>query len=55
MVDLQAALALPQLAHIENWQRRRETYTVLYNQGIADIDGLLPLQVKPNPRSAYYL
>jgi dTDP-4-amino-4,6-dideoxygalactose transaminase len=31
MFDLQAALALPQLSHIDDWQRRRETYTDLYN------------------------
>jgi dTDP-4-amino-4,6-dideoxygalactose transaminase len=55
MFDLQAALALPQLAHIDDWQRRRETYTDLYNQGFADVDGFLPLQVKPNRRSAYHL
>jgi dTDP-4-amino-4,6-dideoxygalactose transaminase len=55
MFDLQAALALPQLSHIDAWQRRRETYTDLYNQGFADIEGLLPLRVKPNRRSAYHL
>src|SRR5215510_8816865 len=55
MFDLQAALALPQLSHIDDWQRRRETYTNLYNQSFADIEGILPLQVKPNRRSAYHL
>jgi dTDP-4-amino-4,6-dideoxygalactose transaminase len=55
MFDLQAALALPQLSHIDDWQRRREAYTDLYNQGLADIEGILPLQVKPNRRSAYHL
>jgi dTDP-4-amino-4,6-dideoxygalactose transaminase len=55
MFDLQAALALPQLAHIDVWQRRRETYTQLYNRGFADIDGLQPLQVKPDRHSAYHL
>jgi dTDP-4-amino-4,6-dideoxygalactose transaminase len=55
MFDLQAALALPQLSHIDEWQRRRETYTDLYNQGFADIKGLLPLRIKPNRRSAYHL
>jgi dTDP-4-amino-4,6-dideoxygalactose transaminase len=55
MFDLQAALVLPQLSHIDDWQRRRETYTDLYNQGFADIEGLLPLRVKRNRRSAYHL
>jgi dTDP-4-amino-4,6-dideoxygalactose transaminase len=55
MFDLQAALALPQLSHLDDWQRRRETYTNLYNQGFANIEGLQPLQVKPNRRSAYHL
>jgi dTDP-4-amino-4,6-dideoxygalactose transaminase len=55
MFDLQAALALPQLSHIDDWQRRRETYTNLYDQGLANIEGLQPLQVKPNRRSAYHL
>jgi len=55
MFDLQAALALPQLSHIAEWQRRRETYTDLYNQGFADVEGLLPLRIKPNRRSAYHL
>jgi dTDP-4-amino-4,6-dideoxygalactose transaminase len=55
MFDLQAALALPQLSHIDDWQRRRETYTNLYNQGLANIEGLQPLQMKPNRRSAYHL
>jgi dTDP-4-amino-4,6-dideoxygalactose transaminase len=55
MFDLQAALALPQLAHIDDWQQRRETYTELYNQGFSAIEGLQPLQVKPNRRSSYHL
>jgi dTDP-4-amino-4,6-dideoxygalactose transaminase len=55
MFDLQAALALPQLSHIEEWQRRRETYTDFYSQGFADIEGLQPLQAKPNRRSACHL
>jgi dTDP-4-amino-4,6-dideoxygalactose transaminase len=55
MFDLQAALVLPQLSHIDEWQRRRETYTDLYNQGFADVEGLLPLRIKPNRRSAYHL
>jgi dTDP-4-amino-4,6-dideoxygalactose transaminase len=55
MFDLQAALALPQLSHIDDWQRRRETYTNLYDQGFAKIEGLQPLQVKPDRRSAYHL
>jgi dTDP-4-amino-4,6-dideoxygalactose transaminase len=55
MFDLQAALALPQLSHLDDWQRRRETYTELYNQGFADIEGLQPLQVRPNRHSAYHL
>jgi dTDP-4-amino-4,6-dideoxygalactose transaminase len=55
MFDLQAALALPQLAHIDEWQRRRQTYTDLYNQGLADIEGLRPIRVKPNRYSAYHL
>jgi dTDP-4-amino-4,6-dideoxygalactose transaminase len=55
MFDLQAALALPQLSHLDDWQRRREAYTELYNRGFADIEGLQPLQVKPNRRSAYHL
>lgn len=55
MFDLQAALALPQLAHIDDWQQRRAMYTDLYNQGFADIDGLQPLQIKMDRRSAYHL
>jgi dTDP-4-amino-4,6-dideoxygalactose transaminase len=55
MFDLQAALVLPQLTHIDDWQRRRETYTELYNQGFADLDGLQPLQMKTDRRSAYHL
>jgi dTDP-4-amino-4,6-dideoxygalactose transaminase len=55
MFDLQAALVLPQLTRIDDWQRRREAYTNLYNQGFADIDGLQPLQMKTDRRSAYHL
>jgi len=55
MFDLQAALALPQLSHIDEWQQRRQAYTDLYNQGFANIEGLQPIQVKPNRRSAYHL
>jgi dTDP-4-amino-4,6-dideoxygalactose transaminase len=55
MFDLQAALALPQLSHIDDWQWRRETYTEIYNQGFADIEGLQSLHVKPNRHSAYHL
>jgi dTDP-4-amino-4,6-dideoxygalactose transaminase len=55
MFDLQAALALPQLAHIDAWQQRREMYTDLYNQGFTDVDGLQPLQMKMDRQSAYHL
>jgi dTDP-4-amino-4,6-dideoxygalactose transaminase len=55
MFDLQAALALPQLSHIDEWQQRRQTYTDLYNHGFANIEGFQPIQVKPNRRSAYHL
>jgi hypothetical protein len=55
MFDMQAALALPQRAHIDDWQRRRETYTDVYNQGLSDVEGLQPLQVKPDRRSSYHL
>jgi dTDP-4-amino-4,6-dideoxygalactose transaminase len=55
MFDLQAALALPQLSHIDEWQRRRQTYTHLYNQGFADIKGLQLIQVKPGRCSACHL
>jgi dTDP-4-amino-4,6-dideoxygalactose transaminase len=55
MFDLQAALALPQLSHIDAWQERRERYTKLYNAGFADIAGLQPLQIKPDRRTAYHL
>jgi dTDP-4-amino-4,6-dideoxygalactose transaminase len=55
MFDLQAALVLPQLSHIDEWQQRRQTYTELYNQGLANIEGLQPIQLKPDRRSAYHL
>jgi dTDP-4-amino-4,6-dideoxygalactose transaminase len=55
MFDLQAALALPQLSHIDDWQRRRETYADLYNQGLAGIEGLQPLRLKAHRRSSYHL
>jgi dTDP-4-amino-4,6-dideoxygalactose transaminase len=55
MFDIQAALVLPQLAHIDDWQRRREAYVMLYNQGLADIPGLQSLPVKPDRRSSYHL
>jgi perosamine synthetase len=55
MFDLQAALALPQLSHIDTWQERRERYTELYNEGFVDIEGLQPLQIKPDRRTSYHL
>jgi dTDP-4-amino-4,6-dideoxygalactose transaminase len=55
MFDLQAALVLPQLSHIDEWQRRRQTYTDLYNEGFAHIAGLQPLLVKPDRCSACHL
>jgi dTDP-4-amino-4,6-dideoxygalactose transaminase len=55
MFDLQAALALPQLSHIDTWQERRGRYTELYNGGFAGIEGLQPLQIKPDRRSSYHL
>ena len=55
MFDLQAALALPQLSHIDEWQHRRQTYTDLYNHGFGDIEGLQPIQVKPNRCIACHL
>jgi len=55
MFDLQAALALPQLAYLDAWQERREAYVSRYNQAFADLEELRPLQVRPNRRSAYHL
>ena len=55
MFDLQAALALPQLAHIDTWQLRRQTYVSRYNQAFEDIEELRPLRIKPNRASAHHL
>jgi dTDP-4-amino-4,6-dideoxygalactose transaminase len=55
MFDIQAALVLPQLAHLDDWQQRRAAYVGLYNQKFADIDGLRSLQVKPDRQSSYHL
>jgi dTDP-4-amino-4,6-dideoxygalactose transaminase len=55
MFDLQAALALPQLAHIDDWQQRRKMYTDLYNEGFTDLDALQPLRILPDRRSSYHL
>jgi len=55
MFDIQAALVLPQLAYIDEWQRRRQAYVALYRQGLADIEGLQALQVKADRQSSYHL
>jgi dTDP-4-amino-4,6-dideoxygalactose transaminase len=55
MFDMQAALALPQLAHIDTWQARRQAYVEQYNQGFADLEELQPLRLKPDRRSSYHL
>jgi dTDP-4-amino-4,6-dideoxygalactose transaminase len=55
MFDLQAALALAQLAHIDEWQRRRQAYVACYDRGLGDIEGLRPLRLKPDRQSNYHL
>jgi len=45
---LQAAVLLVKLERLETWQRRREANAALYDQGLADLDG-----VTPPPRTGF--
>jgi len=55
MFDLQAALGLAQLAKLDaNWERRRAR-VARYNELIADIEGVTPLNYPAHVKSAYHI
>ncbi len=41
MTDLRAAVGRGQLAHLDQWQRRREQFAALYDGHLADIEGVV--------------
>lgn len=55
MMDIQAAIALHQLARVEeNWKRRQDIW-VTYNQAFADLPVVLPADIEPETKHAYHL
>jgi dTDP-4-amino-4,6-dideoxygalactose transaminase len=48
MTDLRAAIGRGQLAHLAQWQRRREQFAALYDGQLADIEGIV---LPPRPAS----
>lgn len=56
--DLNAAIGIEQLKHVEEWQRKREAHAVIYDRMFATIRGIIrqhrPLDVKTN-RHALHL
>lgn len=55
MMDLQAAIGIPQLARVEaNW-RRRQAIWQRYQEAFADLPIELPADPEPNTRHAYHL
>ena len=55
MMDLQAAIGIPQLARVEqNWERRRDIWQI-YQRELADLPLTLPAPPEPETRHAYHL
>ncbi len=55
MTDLAAAVALPQLAVVEEHGKRREQIWQAYNQRLSSLPLLLPPPTEPGSRHAYHL
>lgn len=55
MMDLQAALGLHQLEHVEERHVRREQIWQAYNEAFADLPVTLPAEPEPDTRHAYHL
>ena len=55
MMDLQAAMGIRQLGHVESYRRRRQNIWEIYNKAFADLPIGLPLAPQENTRHAYHL
>ena len=55
MTDVAAALALPQLATVEEYWQRRQQVWLAYNQRLAGLPLQLPAVAAPDSRHAYHL
>jgi dTDP-3-amino-3,4,6-trideoxy-alpha-D-glucose transaminase len=52
---LQAAVLLVKIGHLETWVERRRQLARLYDEGLADVDGLIRPTEHPHARHAYHL
>ncbi len=55
MGDIQAALGLSQLKKVQEWHRRRETLTRIYDQALSEMPAVRPLKDAPGTAPARHL
>ena len=55
MPDLQAAIGLHQLRHLEDMQKRREAIVAQYDEALGSLDALETPVARPNVRSAWHI
>jgi perosamine synthetase len=55
LTDIQCALGLSQLRHLEAWTARRREIAARYTDAFAGIEGVDPLAVRPEADHAYHL
>lgn len=55
LTDVQAALGLSQLRHLDDWTARRQDLARLYTSLLQEVPGVSPLGVRPGASHAYHL
>lgn len=55
MMDLQAAIGIHQLKHVEEYSKRREQIWYRYNEAFSDFPIVTPTDSEPQTRHAYHL
>jgi dTDP-4-amino-4,6-dideoxygalactose transaminase len=55
LADLQAAVALPRFDHIEEFHARRSRLVAMYDEGLADLPGIEPIERPARGRHAFHL
>jgi dTDP-4-amino-4,6-dideoxygalactose transaminase len=53
--DIQAAVALPRFDHIDHYHTRRQRLVAKYDERLADLPGIDPIERPPRGRHAYHL
>lgn len=55
ITDIQCALGLQQLTHLDAWIARRQAIAQQYDDAFADLEAVQPLHVRPDVSHAYHL